>query len=347
MGSRERFEAFRRYGIPLLAVAESIATKGQSPGSTALGAEHIFQQQEDRQRQFLKEEEEKRKAATAEAIERALNERRMAALEEQTAGARSERERAEQKALDWENAVSAEEGLTELDRAMKRGAGPTVTMQQATGIDKLMQQLAAQRDIAGQKALSAKDIAMIMALSRQNVADTNVQGRKDVADINAKSRLENTKLKSDQSKEKAETLKQDILSQIDVVQNHPGKYSGISAGQIMSNLPTEARDYKLQFNRLKDMITLENLKYLKGAMSDKDVAFIKSASSALDLFAKPEYLNKELNKIRGFVSTPGTSIPTGNTGSTSAATPLPGTIEDGYRFRGGNPSDPHNWEQVQ
>lgn len=27
-------------------------------------------------------------------------------------------------------------------------------------------------------------------------------------------------------------------------------------------------------------------------------------------------------------------------------TPSPGQIEDGYRFKGGNPSDPNNWEEV-
>ena len=30
----------------------------------------------------------------------------------------------------------------------------------------------------------------------------------------------------------------------------------------------------------------------------------------------------------------------------SGAGPQPGHMEDGYRFRGGNPSDPNNWERI-
>ena len=34
-------------------------------------------------------------------------------------------------------------------------------------------------------------------------------------------------------------------------------------------------------------------------------------------------------------------------GAPAAAAPQPGTVEQGHRFKGGNPADPANWERVQ
>lgn len=40
-------------------------------------------------------------------------------------------------------------------------------------------------------------------------------------------------------------------------------------------------------------------------------------------------------------------VPVEDQGQPVLQAPQPGTVEDGYRFRGGNPADPNNWERVQ
>jgi hypothetical protein len=61
-------ERFRKFGLPILGVLETIATKGKSPGTTALNAESIFQQREDRAANLKKEEQ----AARDRALQRQL-----------------------------------------------------------------------------------------------------------------------------------------------------------------------------------------------------------------------------------------------------------------------------------
>jgi hypothetical protein len=47
-----------------------------------------------------------------------------------------------------------------------------------------------------------------------------------------------------------------------------------------------------------------------------------------------------------FVPPAPVNIPYGATVSGGGGAPAPGTVEDGYRFKGGNPADPNAWEPV-
>lgn len=60
---------------------------------------------------------------------------------------------------------------------------------------------------------------------------------------------------------------------------------------------TAAASAKARFDTLKSLMTLENLGLLKGAMSDKDLAFIQSAGSALSPGMDDATFAKELDQI--------------------------------------------------
>lgn len=93
------------------------------------------------------------------------------------------------------------------------------------------------------------------------------------------------------------------------------------------------------------------------SVSDKDVQFFKQIvgdpSSWMmnqDRFmAKLDQLEQILGSTQGVIhealggrGVPGAAAPSAPPASRSG--PVPGTIEDGYRFKGGDPADPNNWE---
>lgn len=76
-----------------------------------------------------------------------------------------------------------------------------------------------------------------------------------------------------------------------------GSATGLSS--ILPVMPgTERANLVTKIDSLKNLLTLQNLGYLKGAMSDKDVAFITSASTALNTKMSEKAFNEELTKIK-------------------------------------------------
>lgn len=61
---------------------------------------------------------------------------------------------------------------------------------------------------------------------------------------------------------------------------------------------TDAANFEAKFNKLTNMLTLPNLDKLKGAMSDKDIAFLKSASSALSLNMSEAEFDTTLKQVK-------------------------------------------------
>lgn len=84
---------------------------------------------------------------------------------------------------------------------------------------------------------------------------------------------------------------------------------GSAVGPISSKFPTfsgDTADFEAKTNRLKSLLTLENLGLLKGAMSDKDLELLSSAASALSTGMSEQGFKTELqnivNKMNGVIS---------------------------------------------
>ena len=60
---------------------------------------------------------------------------------------------------------------------------------------------------------------------------------------------------------------------------------------------TEAANYQATFNQLKDTLAFANIDKLKGAMSDKDIEFLRNIGTKLTLGQSEEAFVKELGKL--------------------------------------------------
>lgn len=102
---------------------------------------------------------------------------------------------------------------------------------------------------------------------------------------------------------------QSTLDLIKELANNPGKDAAVGVGfkkTIVGSLPfvsgeaipgTDRANFEFKFNQLKDSLALTNIDKLKGAMSDKDIEFLRNTGSALNLNMSEEAFNEELAKV--------------------------------------------------
>jgi hypothetical protein len=102
---------------------------------------------------------------------------------------------------------------------------------------------------------------------------------------------------------------------------------------------TFANDAKFQ----KDLSDRTKMLQLQKSMPNKTQAEVDAIDSQIE--AERQKLIEEYRQTRasGITSkaTPGAAAPAG-----APKGPRPGTIQDGYRFKGGDPANPSSWERV-
>lgn len=95
-------------------------------------------------------------------------------------------------------------------------------------------------------------------------------------------------------------MAQEGLGVVDLLEkNIEGFNRAVGIGDIIPTVPgSKATDFKNNVSRLKSLLTLDNLKMLKGAMSDKDLAFLLSVGTSLNTNMSKEAFAAELTKIK-------------------------------------------------
>jgi hypothetical protein len=139
------------------------------------------------------------------------------------------------------------------------------------------------------------------------------------------------------------------------------------AGTALREIPsTDAHNLVKVIDTIKANVGFDRLQQMRessptggalGPVSDFENRMLQSVLGSLETSQGQEQLLYNLNRlnevyldiIHGPGNRPGTEAPAqpATQATPQGAAPQPGAVEDGYRFKGGNPADPANWEPVQ
>lgn len=141
-------------------------------------------------------------------------------------------------------------------------------------------------------------------------------------------------------------------------------------GAYLSGVPgTDAKALSSLLDTVKANIGFEELNKMRqqsptggalGQVTERELAFLQAVAGSLDQAQSQEQLTDNLNRLwnayQDVIHGPGQGPERRplmfeqqqqQGGQPTSGAPAPGHIEDGHRFRGGNPADPNNWEPVQ
>lgn len=215
---------------------------------------------------------------------------------------------------------------------------------------------------------------------RKEIADQASADRRAALSISASDRaMAREERRFDREKERGEKIKQsrqgdeaviygveDSLDKlkrgVKEIRDHPGFEAAIGKSAIMGKIPTtKAYGAANKIDVLKNQLWKEAIASLRnpktgatglGAITERENARIEGLVSKLDPFMNPQDFKKSLAEIERFADETKAkarkmlSIKYAEQ-SPGEGGPKKGDVEDGFRFKGGDPADRKNWEEVK
>jgi hypothetical protein len=151
------------------------------------------------------------------------------------------------------------------------------------------------------------------------------------------------------------------LELLNSIRNDPNREAGTGVSSVQNMImATPGYDFQNKVDQAKSGAFLTAIQQLRGmgALSNAEGQTATSAVTRMNTATSEGAFMEALNDYERMImkgrttaqqrlqaapnAQPATPVPQGATGA-----PQPGMIEDGFRFKGGNPSDPNSWERAQ
>lgn len=211
--------------------------------------------------------------------------------------------------------------------------------------------------------MNSKERAMLerqgqqLQMSMANLGLTQQRMQTEMQDKAQKQQLETQARENDRREAAAAT---DIaMDSLNTLTQHPGLARGTGSliAPIARNIPgTDAKGFAAQLEQFKSQTFLPAVQQMKGMgqLSNAEGAALQKAVGNLDPDMPTAELQRQAAKImaqmrayrqRKFGDLPATTW--GGNAPAASNAPKPGTVKNGYLFRGGDPADPKSWSKTR